>query len=418
MIRSAFTHIGVVMLGLLSACSSPTYVNKGEGESGWIGLNDVTYQVHDSFKQAPPDCIAILPLTAKSDSERKISSENLTTVRLSLYAHLSTQSKRLFRLERVDYLLTETNGDPKVLTDSLKCGALIEGQVTEYGNMFFGIYSRVAAGLEIRMIRASDGALLWEGKHVAVSHGGSIPLDPVGVAMGIADAIGNIQDEQILRVTDDLTRRLVSTIPDNKVSGIDDPADAPLVAQEKVLPNVSTPSDDLALAEKLFADGDYKGALDAANRVTETTPDKAKAWFIKGRVLMLDQDYAQAEPAIVKAVALDRSNPKFLNALGAVNAAKGNLDRALAAYKMAVAAESWNGFAWYNSAVIYLNQGNATEAADGFYAAGLAYTKSADYAKAERALDDLRELAKAGQPVSHHIKALQEALAAKARRET
>jgi tetratricopeptide (TPR) repeat protein len=169
------------------------------------------------------------------------------------------------------------------------------------------------------------------------------------------------------------------------------------------------------MAEMLFANGDTPAALSVINRILATNPDDAKAWFLKGRLLMLDQNFAQAEPAFIRAVSIDPGNAKFLNGLGAVNAAKGNLDRALAAYEMALAANPANGFAWYNSAVIYYNQGKLAEASDGFYAAGLAYAKNADYAKAERALSDLNDLAKAGVPLAQKISALQNAIAVKLR---
>ena len=401
--------IGMIAIFMLAGCASPNYVNKGEGETTLLGWNEVTFQVYETFKQSPPTCVAILPLGIKSPDKPKATAEDASKVRRSLYAHLSTQSKHSIKLERVDYALNKARSDRQSLGESLQCDAVIEGQVIEYGDAFWGIYSRVAVGVELKLIRTSDGAVLWEGSHVAVSHGGTIPLDPVGVAMGVADAASNVRDEQILRVTDDVARRLVSTIPDNKVLALDDPGG--VVTSEAAPP----PADDIAMTETLLAQGDNAGALMAANRAVQSHPDQAKAWFIKGRILMLNQDYAGAEPAIVKAVALDQSNAQFLNALGVINAQKGAMDRALAAYQMAVVANPVDGFAWFNTAVIYYNMGNLPEAADGFYAAGLAYVKTANYAKAELALTELRDLSKAGPTASHQIQTLQAAIAASTR---
>jgi len=403
---------GAVALVLTLAACGPTYVNKGDGESGWLGMNEVEFQVHDAYQAAPPDCVAVLPLTIKTPSQPMASPEDAAKVRLSLYAHLATQSKRGVRLERVDHLLAEVKGDRKALAERTRCGAVMEGEVTEYGSTFLALYSRVAVGLDLRMIRVADGAVLWEGRHTAVSHGGSLPLDPVGVAMGIADAASNIRDEQILRVTDDLARRLVFTIPDNRVVALDDP-----VAEAPRPPPAAGP-DDVALAEKLLAEGDHAGALAAADRALAVNPDRSDAWFVKGRILMLDQDYSQAEPAILKAVALDRGNARYLNALGAVNAASGATDRALAAYDMAIELDRSNGFAWYNSGVLHFNAGNPAAAADSFYGAGLAYLKTGDAAKAERALTDLRDVAKSGIPVRTRVKTLEDALSDLTRRKT
>ena len=395
----------------LGGCATPTYVDKGEGESGWLGLNEVVFQVFEPYKTQPPDCVAILPLVVKTPSQPQATAEDAAKVRRSLYAHLATQSKRGVRLERVDHVLAEIGGERKALAERTRCAALIEGEVTEYGTTFLALYSRVAVGVDLKMIRAADGVVLWQGRHTAVSHGGSLPLDPVGIAMGVADAASNVRDEQILRVTDDLARRLVSTIPDNVVAAMDDPESPATTAKVP-------PSDELAAGEKLLAAGDHQGALAAAERAIAADPNRSDAWLLKGRVLMLDGDYAQAEPAILKAAALDPGKTGPLNALGAVNAARGATDRALAAYDMAIAADGADGFAWYNSAVIHFNAGHAGEAARSFYGAGMAYLKTGDYAKAERALADLKDLVKAGIPVQTKVKTLEDALSDLSRRKT
>jgi tetratricopeptide (TPR) repeat protein len=400
-------------LAALSACASPTYVNRGEGETGWLGMNEVVFQVHDAYKASPPDCVAILPLTIKAPSQPVATPEDAAKVRMSLYAHLATQSKRNIRVERIDHVLAEVKDDRKALAERIKCAALMDGEITEYGSTYLALYSRVAVGIELKLTRAGDGVVLWQGHHTAVSHGGSVPLDPIGIAMSLADATSNIRDEQILRVTDDLARRLVSTIPDNAVAPLDDPI---VETAKPVKATAIVPADDLAAAEKLLADGDHAGALAAADRAIAADPNRGGAWFVKGRVHMLDRDYATAEPDILKAVALDRGNAGYLNALGAVNAAKGADGRALAAYDMAIAADPANGFAWYNSGVIQFNAGNPLKAADSFAGAGMAYVKAGDYAKAERALADLKDIAKAGYPVQPRIKTIEDALSDLTRR--
>ncbi len=42
-----------------------------------------------------------------------------------------------------------------------------------------------------------------------------MPLTPIGAALSIISAVSNVQSEQVYRVTDDLARRLVATIPDD-----------------------------------------------------------------------------------------------------------------------------------------------------------------------------------------------------------
>jgi len=409
--RPAGEGLPAVLVLLSVAACTPSYVDEAGGKDmpgDWPSR--VVFHVHDSWKTQPPDCVAVLPLSVRAPALPKVAPEDAAKVRVSLWAHLATQSKREVKLARVDHVLAEIGNDRRALGERLKCDAVLEGEITEFGSMFLGLYSRVAVGLDLKLMRTADGALLWEGRHLAASHGGSVPLDPVGVAMGVIDAAGNVTDEQMLRVTDDAARRLVATIPDNVVSALDDPPAAPVAA--------AGADDSVAEGERLLAAGDHAGALAAAERAIAKDPRRAPAWFLEGRVLMLDRDFGRAEPAIFRAVALSPDNPRYLDALGALNAGKGAFDRALAAYRMAIDVDSGDGFAWYNSAVIHYNAGRLQDAADGFYGAGMAYLKATDFVRAERALGDLRDLAQAGLPVGKEIGIIEDALAASTRRKT
>lgn len=401
----------LALVSLLAACASPTYVDAGKsGTSGPLDFNPVTFQVHTAFETPPPDCIAILPLAASETGDPRPTSADAAKVRLSLFAHLATQSKRGIRPERVDRVLAEVGGDRKALAERLKCPALIEGTVTEYGNTFLGIYSSVTVGADLRMIRAHDGAVLWEGRHVAANRDGAVPLDPVGIAMGVFGAVDNIRDEQVLRVTDDLARRLVFTIPDTAAIALDDPGEAPPSPAAS-----ATAADPLAEAERALSAGDHRAALAAADKAIAADGGNAEAWFLKGRVLMLDGDAAAAEPAVLRAAALNRANPRYLNAIGAIAAERGDAPRALAAYRMAIDTDPANGFAWYNSGILHLDAGERGEAADAFYGAALAYVKQGEAAKAERALGELRQLSAAGAP---ELTTIETALATLGRRKS
>lgn len=401
--------ISLTAIAALAGCASPSYVDKGAGQSrGPLAFNEVEYQIHDAYRALRPDCVAVLPLTVRSPADPQATAEDAAKVRMSLFAHLSTQSRRTIRPARVDHALSKVKGDRAALGRTLKCAAAIEGEITEYGNAFFGIYSSVTVGAELRMIRLSDGALLWEGRHVASSRDGSVPLDPVGIAMGIFAAVENVRDEQILRVTGDLTRRLVFTIPDDAIAALDDPADVPVNAVEA--------SSSLADAERIFAAGDHAGAIAAAEKVIAADPANKEAWFLKGRVLMLDREFAAAEPAILRAASLDRGDARIFNALGALNAEKGHAERALAAYRMAIESEPANGFAWHNTGILHTQLGNRQDAADAFYGAALAFLKTGDAVRAERALGELRPLAAEGVPVQNELDIIQSALSDLARR--
>ncbi|WP_085373393.1 tetratricopeptide repeat protein [Magnetospirillum sp. ME-1] len=391
----------------LGGCATPSYVNRGKGETASeIWPNQVVFTLHDAFRDSPPRCVALLPLDGSPP-------EAASAVRRVLFAHLAPQGRRQVPLARIDHVLAAMpeaeRKDRTKLGAALNCDSVLAGEITQAGSDFFGLYSRVAVGVRLRLTRAADGEILWEGEHVASSHGGSVPLSPIGVAMGILDAATNLTEEQRLRVTDDLARRLASTIPDQALAELDDPvAEPPKLAQ--TAPPAS--ADVLAQAEALAAQGDYAGALAAAEKLAGENPGRADVQFLKGRMLVKLDRVPEAEPAMIRAVALDGGNARYLDGLGHVNALAGRTDRALAAYAMAIDADHADGFAWYNSAVLLLGNGQGRPAADAFYGAALAYLKRGDAGMAGRALADLKSLGGRGLDLGREIHTIETALGA------
>jgi len=425
--------------------------------------------VHQAFKDSPPPCVAVMPLEAAARDDKILPSE-VDAVRRAVYAHLAPQGRRVEKPARVDFVLGKLDpaqrGDLALIGKRLDCGALIEGKVTEWSSHFFGIYSRVAVGAELKMVRAADGKVLWEGKHVAAMQGGTIPLSPIGIAMGAFDAASNVEEEQTFRVVDDLARRLVNTIPDNSIVALDDPAApaTPIAAvplKPAPEPNykaflasladlappeqrtllvaavdhrsfgqagqgalldalVATPppraADEIRYADYLAESGDYAGALGHADAATVLDPASAPAQFARGRMLIALGRLDQAEPPILKAVARDGSNATYLNALGYVSGLDGRPERALIAYRMAFDADHADGYALYNTGVLLYNRGDQAGAADAFYGAGLAYLKAKNYGQAGKALANLKELAAKAPVPPPHIDTLESALAALAKK--
>ncbi len=420
--RGIATIALALALGLgatLSACANTVYQDSTRESTVVLPWqNRVVFHVAKAYLRHPPDCIAIMPLAAKTPAMSTITKADAARLRLALFGHLAPQAKRIVKPSRVDHVLAElppaAPDRPAALGRRLECDSVMTGTVTAYGKEFFGIYSRVVVGVRLTLRRTGDGALLWKGHTTAVSNGGDIPISPIGVAMGIVDAVDNMRQEELLRLGDDVARRLVATIPDNRVAAITDPAAAPVRLPRKKPP----PVDDVAKGRRLIAKGDYGGALAAADRAIAAHPGRAPGYFLKGRVLILEGDYAKAERPILDAVARDRNNALYLNALGAVSAQIGAPDRALAAYHMAIATDPADGFAYYNTGVIRYASGDLAGAAYNFYGAGLAYLKTGDYGRAEKALADLKLLSGRGLHLDRQISTIDNALKALTRRKT
>jgi len=449
-----------------AGCGTPTYVDQGLQESDASGgfPGQVAFRVYDAYTRQPPGCVAVLPFAVPpgSESQADLRIDQATTVRRAIYAHLAPQGKRDVELARVDFLLArsgiEAEGDPKALGAALGCSSVLRGQVTEYGSQFLGVYSRVAVGADLELVRTTDGAVLWEGRHVAESHGGSVPLSPIGLAMGVIEAASNVREEQVLRVIDDLARRLVGTIPDTATALLDDPIQ-PLPPGVALKAEPQTPEDFItsltglhdaerkarladAIGERRFGDagtarlyreylawapddaaaqrgyggllmelGDYDQALQVSDRAVALEPGDAGARFLRGRALLKLDRPAEADTAIVEAIARDDSQAMYFNGLGYVNSLSGNEERAIAAYRMAIARDPANGFAYYNMGVGFFNAGDLENAADSFYGSALAYIKHGDYGQAEKALRDLEALSGEGVDVARESTTIKDALA-------
>ena len=208
---------------LLSGCASisPTYIDDGklsqENKDTTTHLNPVHYKLEDTFIASPPKCIAIMPLTTgiktSDKDDKRLSEKSMEQLRWSLYSQLAPYPFTDIELARVNKALSvaKNNEDYQTIGSLLKCDALLLTEVTDYHSGFFGIYSNTAIGVKMTLIRTANSETLWTGNHVAQSSAGSIPLTPVDIVVGLYSATENLSDEQLVRVKDDVFRRLLST---------------------------------------------------------------------------------------------------------------------------------------------------------------------------------------------------------------
>ena len=232
---------------LVGCVSTPHYARfsdaKGEETAG---LNDpVEYKIDVRAGIHRPDCIAIMPLAVakeaaevvelpdpsinnaeqdgKAAAEAKVYKRRLEAadkqrlVRRMLYGFVSPHQPRDIELERIDRLVRQ---DPPFSKDvnrqigrALQCDWLLEGTITQFDIDYLGLYSNMKIGVELSLVRASTGQVLWSGRHLAQSRDGGVPLSPIGLAVGAVKAASNLEPDQLEGVAADLARRLVRTMP-------------------------------------------------------------------------------------------------------------------------------------------------------------------------------------------------------------
>ena len=168
----------------------------------------VVFESSEELKSNPISCLAVFPVTAKDDDI-----ETAAIIRSALHAELATTGIRLITLQRIDAVMKTTEDSVDATAKKIGCDTIMIGEVIETPEAFYGIYSVIRAGANIRIVKVSTGEVLWRGNHTAKLRGGGIPLGFLDIAMNIFHAVRNLTSDQKLRVSSDLARRLVNTIP-------------------------------------------------------------------------------------------------------------------------------------------------------------------------------------------------------------
>jgi hypothetical protein len=222
--------LAALALLALAACAGPPYVDRNAAEPGLLAMvvEPVVYAVGRRFAETPPRCIAILPFTVASSDVDADAWRRAKQVRHAIYAHLAPLPPRDVELARVDALLDGLSPAARrsypLLGRRLACDALLLGTLLESRERYLGLYSEIAVGAELELVRASDGEVLWQAHHIASSRGGALPISPMSALEGVISAASNLLGEERARVTDDLARRLVRALPEAELFAAVEPA--------------------------------------------------------------------------------------------------------------------------------------------------------------------------------------------------
>ncbi len=212
-VRGPAAWVAVVMgLIMLSGCGS---------QFGLVKDNEDNAQ--RVFLRNPPKTIAILPFGNQTEAE------GLNEfVRTAFYSHFSAHPYKDIELHDVDRKLRYhnlmsyeklTQTSARRLGQILRADAVVIGQVTEYQEVYAGIYSQMAVGASITVWDARTGKKIWTDEHVTRHHEGGIPLALTDIAMiGIRSGL-NLTESEKVKTVDELSRHLTSRVPIPDVNG-------------------------------------------------------------------------------------------------------------------------------------------------------------------------------------------------------
>ena len=221
---------GLLTLSMMAGCAH--WVGEGS-DTAIVATSEAfkqfsgEYENTGYFKKNKPTTIAVLPFSYSEKDHYQIDdspSQNSGIVRRGMYNHLASlpfrdqeiydtdrrlKTAALYDIRDIQRLIAEA---PQQLKRVLDVDAVVSGDVTHFDRYFFGLYSQVAVGCEVKMWDLSSGQLLWRAKQVSRAHGGGVSISPTGLVMSAIAAMWNLRESELYSQTDDLFREMVSTI--------------------------------------------------------------------------------------------------------------------------------------------------------------------------------------------------------------
>ena len=211
-----------VALATLGACAQTQYAQYGKNDESGMLDRKVGFQVTAAFYENPPRCAVVAPFEGAKDIGRRA-----LVIEESLARQFSGRIDRVIGPRIRDKLVREFAvdlnhpGDRKSFARSARCEFLVESRPWGGDSVFALFWTQERIGLDVQMVRARDGAVVWKARHTATRSEGGFPLSPFSAVYNLV-TVGQFKTDGDLAnsLVDDATRRIVATLPDVRTYGI------------------------------------------------------------------------------------------------------------------------------------------------------------------------------------------------------
>jgi len=168
-----------------------------------------------AYYDEPPQCVVVLPgpIQAGIVAGGRIAAALARQLsgRVARVIHPS-ELGRLVRAMAVDL---NHPADVRHFAAATNCPALLRWQVLGSGHDNALVWSQKHLSLGAEIIRARDGALLWQATAVASRSSGDPPLSLFSLPIAILQAAAfQENDDTVASMLDDLARRMLGSLPD------------------------------------------------------------------------------------------------------------------------------------------------------------------------------------------------------------
>jgi hypothetical protein len=210
--------VAVLAIGfVVAACARTNYVgyDKETASVPGVPLRTVAVQVDDAYFSDFPDCTIIMPTRTAAGLEnfKPLVEEALGYHMTKKVSRVVGRAERDLRARQAALEVGRME-DRKGPAEATGCKTLLYSRVVGPGRTYLVVWSQVQIGLEVVMLRAADGHVLWKARHIADRSDGGLPLSPIGIAVDTFTSAQFSSDREISEsVVDDAVRRLVRSLP-------------------------------------------------------------------------------------------------------------------------------------------------------------------------------------------------------------
>lgn len=164
-----------------------------------------------------PKIVAVMPFFNESE-EKGIEIQ----VRKSFYNHFSSKPYQDVELsivdERIVHIEKSTGKNineisPADIGAAIGIDGIIYGRVTDFKKIYAAVYSQFSIEAEVWMVNVKTNKEVFRLKDSVTYHGGSIPLNPLGILVSAFSAATNLRDIQQVRLVSELCHKINERIP-------------------------------------------------------------------------------------------------------------------------------------------------------------------------------------------------------------
>ena len=180
--------LAVMLFLALSGCKTPAVEQVNEFDVTLPFSSKIQFKTANDFQPNLIECIAVGHFEDNSSEDDYSHLEKSKLVRAAVYGVLSAKNYKDIELNRVSYALSNAKDNP---LKALNCDAMLSGSIVTFKNSSLLAYSVTTVEIILKL-ENSQGQQVWQARHAANSHEGSLPLSPLSLLTGIFGATTNL----------------------------------------------------------------------------------------------------------------------------------------------------------------------------------------------------------------------------------